>query len=126
FSASDFDDSQNHTLARLLLQGLDQDEMDAIDYVNEHAEDEIIDRLTLITKGMQIQEKNEEKLLEDLYRTIVNLRLIRTNLSLNQLRFMESDEATEDQKASIQSMILQNTIARGKLDLALAKLPLKR
>mgnify|MGYP000858704586 CR=1 FL=1 len=126
FSASDFDDSQNHTLARLLLQGLDQDEMDAIDYVNEHAEDEIIHRLTLITKGMKIQEKNEEKLLEDLYRTIVNLRLIRTNLSLNQLRFMESDEATEDQKASIQSMILQNTIARGKLDLALAKLPLKR
>ncbi len=126
FSASDFDDSQNHALARLLLQGLKQDEMDAIDYVKEHAEEEIIERMTLLTKGMPIEEKNEEKLLEDLYRTVVNLRLIRTNLLLNHLRFLESDEATEDEKTTIQSMILQNTVARGKLDLALAKLPLKR
>jgi len=126
FSPGDFDDSQNHALARLLLQGLMQDEMDVLDYVHEHVEDEINDRLTLLTKGMPIEEKNEEKLLEDLYRTIVNLRLIRTNLSLSQLRFMEDEEATDNEKSSIQTMILRNTVARGKLDLALAKIPLKR
>lgn len=126
FSSTDFDDSQNNTLARLLLQGLTQDEMDVIDYIHDHVEDEIGERLTLLTKGMQIEEKNEEKLLEDLYRTIVNLRLIRINLALNQLRFMEDEESTDDEKKSIQSMILQYTVARGKLDLALAKLHLKR
>ncbi len=126
FSTGDFDDPINHTLAQFLFQSVKQDEMDPIDYIQEHVDDEIDERFTLLTKGMPLEERNEDRLLEDLYRTVVNLRLIRINLALNQLRFLEDEETTIDDKKSIQSIILQNTITRGKLDLALVKFPLKR
>jgi DNA primase len=126
FTASDFDDSQNHTLARLLLQGLRQDEMDVMDYIQENTAEELSERLTLLASGMPIEETNEEKIVEDLYRTVVNLRLIRTNLALNQLRFLEDEESTDEDKKNIQLMIMQNTIARGKIDHALVHTPQKR
>ncbi len=126
FSAGDFDDSINHTLAQFLFQAIKQDKKDPIDFIQEHVNAEIDERFTLLTEGMPLDEKNEEKLLEDLYRTVVNLRLIRVNLALNQIRFLEDEESTPEDKKSIQSMALQNTMTRGKLDLALAKFSLKR
>ncbi len=126
FSAGDFDDSINSILAQFLFQSVKQVEMDPLDYIEEHVNDEVDERFTLLTKGMPLEEKNEDRLLEDLYRTVVNLRLIRINLTLNQLRFLEDEESTDEDKKSIQSILLQNMMIRGKLDRALEKFPPKR
>ena len=125
-SAGDFEDSQNNELANLLLKGNRQDEMDTLVYIKEHASDDLIERLREVTTDYLVREKDEEKLMADLYRTLATLRLVRINQVLNQLRFLQDGEDSDPEDKALQSMILSNTMARGKLDQALARLPVKR
>jgi DNA primase len=126
FSAADFEDSQNHELAQLLIKGSRQDALDPLEYVNENASDELSDRLREVVEEIKFDEKDEERLLVDLYRTLTTLRLIHINQVLNELRYLEEEENKEQDDNALQSMILSNTVARGKLDQALAKFPVKR
>ena len=125
-SANDFEDSQNIELAKLMLKSMRQDEFEPLDYVKEHADDELVERLRELTDDIKIEEKDEERLLSDLYRTFIALRQIRTNLILNQLRFLQEDPEAEKDVKSLLNMILSNTVIRGKLDQALARSTLKR
>jgi len=125
-AANDFEDSQNNELAQLLLKSMRQDELDTLDYVKEHAGDELVERLRELTDDFRIEEKDEDKLLNDLYRTFITLRQIRNNQVLNQLRFLQEDPDTEKDDKALWNMILTNTVARGKLDQALARSPAKR
>lgn len=126
FTANDFEDSQNNELAQLLLKSMRQDELDTLDYVKEHADDELVERLRELTDDFKFEEKDEEKLLNDLYRTFITLRQIRNNQVLNQLRFLQEDPELEKDDKALLNMILSSTVARGKLDQALARSPLKR
>ena len=119
-SVSDFVDSENQSLAQLFLGAINQDELDPMEFMHEQVGEELSDRLNLLTKSTLVEEKNEEKLLEDLYRTLINLRLVQSNLILNQLRFLQDEETTSEELKEIQGMILRNTILRGKLDQARA------
>lgn len=125
-SENDFEDAQNQELTKLLLKGLRQDELDALDYMKEHAAEELLERLRELTDGISISEKDEEKLLSDLYRTLVTLRLLRINQVLNQLRYLQDDPESNNDDKSLLNMILSNTVIRGKLDQALARQPSKR
>ncbi len=120
FSAADLEDSENQLLAQLFLQSLNQDEMDALHYIDEHVQEELTARLDQVKNGIPDSEKNDEKILEDLHRTVVNLRLIRCNQGLNQLRYFQSEESGTEDLQDIQKLVLQHTALRGKLDRALA------
>ncbi len=126
FSANDFEDAQNNELAQLLLKGLRQDELDVLEFIKEHTNEELGDRLHELTDTIRIDEKTEERLIADLYLTLTNLRLVRINQILNQLRYLQDDPESEKDDKALLNMILSNTVLRGKLDHALARPPVKR
>ncbi|KAF0110907.1 MAG: DNA primase [Chloroflexi bacterium] len=122
FTVADFDSSEFQIIAGLLIDGLAQDDMDPLSYIRKLLPDPLSDRFDQLSLTAAKTEKNNEKLLEDLVRTVINLRLIRINTTLNQLRFVQEDLETSDlDKNNLRSETLKYTIARGKLDQALAK-----
>jgi DNA primase len=125
-TANDFEDAQNHELAQLLLKSVRQDELDSLDFIHEHTNEELDERLHELLETVRIEEKDEERLLADLYRTLTTLRLVRINQVLNQLRFLQDDPESEKDDKALLNMILTNTALRGRLDHALARQPLKR
>ncbi|PKN99649.1 MAG: DNA primase [Chloroflexi bacterium HGW-Chloroflexi-4] len=119
---TDFDSSDHQIIADALFKGLAQDEQETIHFVQECIPGSLSERLTQLSGPGMITEKNEDKLFEDLVRSLINLRLIRINALLNQIRFIQSDEeSAELDKTDLHSLTLKYTIARGKLDMALAK-----
>ncbi len=122
FEVKDLDSSEHQIIADWLFKGLGQDEMDPVVFVRENLPDALADRFTQLSNPISIASTNDEKLFEDLFRTLINLRLIRINNSLNQFRFIEADEETsEANKNDLHSLTLQYTIARGKLERAVAR-----
>jgi len=126
FTDADFEDSQNNELAKLLLKGSRQDEFDILDFIKKNASDELTERLREVTVDILIDERDPERLISELYRTLISLRLIRINQALNQLRFLQEDEQTDLTDQALQSMVMENMLTRGKLDQALNRLPNKR
>ncbi len=122
FGVGDFDSSDHQMIADCLFKSLAQDEVEITLCLKNNLPETLIERLEQLSDPKQITEKNEERLFEDLVRTVINLRLIRINNTLNQIRFIQSDaESQELDKTDLHSLTLQYTIARGKLDQALAK-----
>lgn len=122
FTVSDFDSSDHQMIVEGLFKALEQDDMDTLGHIRENLPESLADRFTQLCSATFVEEKNEEKLFEDLVRTLINLRLIRINTTLNQIRFMQTDEEdVELDKTDLHSLTLHYTIARGKLDQALAK-----
>jgi DNA primase len=120
-SAADFEDAQNNELVRCLMKGMKQDSLDVLDYLKENAGDDFEERLLELIAENSIKTTVNEVILSDLYRTLISLRLIRINQVISQLRYLQEEENADRDDQVLQSMILNNTIARGKLDLALAK-----
>jgi len=120
-SGADFEDAQNNELAKCLMKGMKQDALDALDFVKENTAADFEERLTELLADNTIKITQNEMILSDLYRTLISLRLIRINQVISQLRYLqEAENANQDDK-TLQAMILNNTLARGKLDLALAR-----
>jgi DNA primase len=119
---TDFDSSDHQIIAEALFKGLAQDEHETLHFVQENIPESLTEQLSQLSGLGMITEKNEDKLFEDLVRSLINLRLIRINTLFNQIRFIQSDEeSAELDKADLHSLTLKYTIARGKLDMALAK-----
>jgi hypothetical protein len=116
---TDFEDTRNRSMAELFFQAVNQDQQDEVEYLLEHTGIELEDTLKEILDGRPEPGKSDEKLLEDLYRTLIQLRLVHVNQTLSQLRFMQEDASPED-LAALLPLIIKNTQARGKLDRAAA------
>jgi len=122
-SVDDFENVDHQQIVKLLLLGLAQDEMDPFEYLQANLTPALLERFTVLTAKKSIeQEKNEGKILEDLIRTIMNLRLLRVKEALNQIRFMQQEEPeTQEEHFAWQKMTLQYTLLRGKLDQAIGR-----
>lgn len=111
-------------LARLIMQSLEQDRQEPQAYLTEHIPEE----LTLLVDELQndpmLENKNAQKLQEDLIRTLMKLRLVRVNDGLQQMRFLmeEIQEAGETGINPYQDNMLHYTLMRSRLDLALGRL----
>jgi DNA primase len=122
FSSNDFDSVENQLISRLLLEGLDQDAQDTLPYVKERLPVELEERFQSLIKADTLEKKLGEKVHQDLVRAVINLRLIRINATLSQLRFLQEDpELPEEEKTELGKQMLQLTLARGKLDKASLK-----
>ncbi|MEN6572558.1 MAG: DNA primase [Anaerolineaceae bacterium] len=123
FSVSDFDNSDHVMIASLAFEGLAQDTQDPAEYIKSELPETLAERYQQLShQEIPVSRIPEERLIDDLVRTVIHLRQIRTREALNQLRFMEeeTDPAGEERKA-IQEQILQLTLLRGKLDQAMVK-----
>ena len=122
-SAGDFEFAEHQLLATLVMDALAQDEMDVPAFLNQKLPDELEEQFTKLTTQKHFEkEKNEDKILDDLVRSIMNLRLIRVNEALNQLRYLQTEDAENSQeKQNWLTKTMEFTLLRGKLDQALAR-----
>jgi DNA primase len=121
-SLNDFDSSDHQIIVDALLKGLSQDEHETLHFVQQNVPDSLTERLTQLCAPGMISGNNEEKLFEDLVRTLVNLRHIRVASSLNQIKFILDDpEVAETGKNDLHKEVIKYTIAISKLERALAK-----
>ena len=98
-----------------------QDALDVLEYLKDNAANAFAERLTELIADNNLKINQNEMILSDMYRTLISLRLIRINQVISQLRYLQEEENTDRDDQVLQSMILNNTLARGKLDLALAR-----
>lgn len=125
-SADDFESSDHQLIAGLTLKALAQDEMEIQAYIQKNLPDALEERFQQLLRLENLdngsKDQNEDRLIEDLVRTVINLRLQRVKANLNQLRFLQEEkESSAEGQKMFQEEMLQLTLMRGKLDQALGK-----
>ncbi len=121
-AVDDFENADHQLVTRLLIQGLAQDEVETLQHIRLNLPESLQESLTrLSTPESVVEDKNHNKVLEDLIRSVMNLRLLRVNEMLNQLRFLQQDEENTEEIQNLQKMTMEYTMLRGKLDRALGK-----
>lgn len=124
FSVDDFEQTDHRELARLIEQAINQDQMDALNFISSQVSGDLSSLLQELSLALPAGEPNPAKRLEDLIRTMILLRQLRINQGINQLRFMQ-EEAARDQADTqlnpFHEMIRQYTQARARLDQALVR-----
>jgi len=121
-TVDDFENADHQLVTRLLIQGLAQDAVETMQYIKLNLPESLQDSLTRLSiPESDVEEKNHNKVLEDLIRSVMNLRLLRVNEMLNQMRFLQQDEENTEEIQNLQKMTMEYTMLRGKLDRALGK-----
>ncbi len=119
----DFERGDFQTLSRLLLQGVEQDQMEAHHYVREHAPESLAETLEEMFRPLPFGEPTAEECLEDLARSLLSLRLVRINSAIDQIQLMQRDleEQGDDSLRTYYAIVVQYHRTRQLLDSALQK-----
>ena len=124
----DFGYTDHQMLLDLIRQSLEQDKVDHYQYVMDHLPEAFQELTGELLKQTEKLDPVEERLLEELQRSIIKLRRLGLNESLTQLRFMleESQQQGDLRATSYQEQVLQHTRLLRDLDYAGRKLSLRR
>ena len=124
----DFGYTDHQVLLGIVRQSLEQDKIDHHQFVVEHLPKTHQELAVELLRHTEKLDPVDERLLEELQRSIIKLRRSGLNDSLNQLRFMlEESQLQGDLKAtSYQEQVLQHTKLLRDLDQAGRKLSLRR
>jgi DNA primase len=122
FNPSDLDQSEHQLLARLIQQALAQDGQDWHQYILENMPDMLQGYVDQLKAPMQFSEPTSEQLIEDLIRTVLVLRLVRVNASIDQMRSMQEDlqEQGEQNLRLYHQIMVQYTQTLARLNRAFA------
>jgi DNA primase len=121
-SVDDFDSVAHQQITALLIQALAQDEVETLQHIEANLDEGLREGFKKLAHPKNTNdEKNHNKVLEDLIRSVMTIRSLRVKEMLNQLRYMQQDEENNEELANIQKMSIQYTLLRGKLDRALGK-----
>jgi hypothetical protein len=130
-SVDDFESTQYRGFADLLLKALDQEGEDVNSYLDVHLPLELQEvKASLVQPAAKPGKKDifhDQKVFEDLVRTVIHLRLYRIKQEIDQLRYMQEENQQEvpDGLNLYQDIIHQYYQTRNRLDKALAK-PVKK
>ncbi len=127
-SADDFGYTENKILFHLVKDSLEQDALDADEYIREYVTDSLSDFFHQLLVENETLGSLDERLLEEALRGVIKLRRLVLNDSLNQLRFFQ-EEAQEQGNAddnAYQQSVLQHTVMLRALDKAQQKLSRRR
>jgi DNA primase len=121
-TSSDFEHSDLQEMFRLSLEALEQNSIEPLDYALHNLPMPLIDRAYELLVHSQELDPNQERVFEDLMRTILMLRRRKLQQSNEQMRFLQENAQEEgDLKASeYQPVVLQNMQSLQRLDKALA------
>ena len=108
-SSDDFGYTEHETLFRLVKASLEQDALDAHDYILANAPDSLADLLSRLLSEAEEIGSIDERLLEEALRGVIKLRRLVLNDSLNQLRFFQ-EEAQE--KGNLDDKSYQETVMK--------------
>jgi DNA primase len=123
----DFGYTDHQLLLRLVRQSLEQDDVEALDYVAAN----LPESLTSLWEELRSRVKLDpldERLLEELQRNVMMLRRISLSASLTQLRFLQEEAQQEGdlRAASYAQLVLQHTHFLRDLDQAARRLSVRR
>jgi DNA primase len=127
FSVDDFSNTHYRTLAESLLHALDQQEKDVEAYLDEHIPPELGEVIESFKEKETSSPKkdvfHDQKVFEDLVRTMIQLRKKKITQEIDQLRFLqeENQQSNPDALNMYQDMILKYYQSRNRLDRALSK-----
>ena len=122
-SPDDFQSADHQVVLQLIEDSLEQDHAEPLDFVMNSLSlplMELVDRMLLSTEKI---DPNEERVLEDLVRTLLELRQRRLRQEMDHVRFMmEEAQQTGDSRASdYHQTILHYILTRQRLDQALGR-----
>lgn len=121
-SSDDFQHSDHQEMFRLSLEGLNQDLVEPSSYALQSLPFLLIDRADELLKTSKELDPNEERVFEDLLRSILLLRRRHLRQNNEQMRYLQETAQEEgDLKASeYAKVMIQNTQTLQRLDKALA------
>ncbi len=127
-SADDFGYTENQSLFRTIAASLEQDALDAHDFVLANCSDALSELLKRLLDSTQELSPVIERLLEEVLRGVIKLRRLGLSNGLNQLRFFQEDaqqrgEAPGDE---YQKLVMQHARMLRALDEAQRRLSLRR
>ena len=122
-SPDDFQSADHQVVLQLIEDSLEQDHAEPLDFVMNSLSlplMELVDRMLLSTEKI---DPNEERVLEDLVRTLLELRQRRLRQEIDHVRFlMEEAQQIGDSRASdYHQTILHYILTRQRLDQALGR-----
>lgn len=91
FSVQDFEHADYQALAGVILQSIDQDDLEANQYIQEKLPEDLHDVVLELLAPFPQGEPSAERLIEDLIQTVMRLRQVRTRAHVDQLIFMQQD-----------------------------------
>ena len=121
---SDFEQADLQILVRYLIQSLEQGQLEPEDYLDQNVPEDLNTVFTTLkTESREITTQLEQKLQEDLIRSVMKLRLVKVNEGMQQMRFLleEMQEQNETGINPYQDLILNYTLLRGRLDQAIGR-----
>jgi DNA primase len=124
FSPEDFEQADFQTLARLLQEALGQDGEEPQTYLQTHLPEDLEETAAALTAPITPNEPADDRMMEDLTRSLLKLRLVRISEGLQQLRFLQEEMQQESGAAGLnpyQEIIMQYAQTRSRLDQALGK-----
>ena len=116
-TAEDFGYTDHEMFFRLVRQSLEQDASDPEHYLAEHLPDTLTSLVYSLTEQSTELGSVDDRLLEDLFRSIINLRRRVEDENIGQLRFL-LEEAQDDMRLAYMDMVAQHSLARSLLDQA--------
>lgn len=90
-STQDFERADHQEMIALIINALEQDELDASQYIQEALPETLQDLVNELLEPFPKGEPTPEKLVEDLFRSVMHLRYARTHKHLDQLIYMQKD-----------------------------------
>lgn len=120
-SEQDFQYADHQAVARVILAGMEQDQLDEFHYVIKNTPDDLLELLNVLMAPFPPPEPQADQLVEDLNRTFCHLRLMRVEEMMEQIRFLQMDvqEQSEQGLNPYVQMFSQYTQIRAALHKAL-------
>lgn len=119
----DFVQTEHKEVLNLVTLALEQDSLEPNRYLQENVPEDLVGQVqSLLALPLKVK-LTEDRAIDDLVRTLINLRRQRINEGISQLRYLQ-EEAQQADTAGLNpysEMILEYTRSRGKLDVALRK-----
>lgn len=121
---TDFEQSDYQILSRLIIQSLEQDRVEPMEYLLNNIPEELTALVEEMRNDSRFEKTTPQKLQEDLVRSLMKLRLVRVNDGLQQMRFLmeEMQDAGETGLNPYQDNMMHYTLMRARLDLALGRM----
>jgi len=124
--AQDFEHTDHQLLARKVIDSLEQDELDAHQYILRDLPESLQVLAQTLLEPMPLGEPTSDQLIEDLLNAVIHLREARISESINQLRYLQEElqEQGEMSRGPYHEMVIQYTQTLARLNRALSG-PLK-
>ena len=121
FSPADFEAADHQVMSRLLVQSLEQDELEAAQYLQENLPESLEELFREYLAPIEKGEPGQQESLETVFRALLRLRKERVNENLEQMRAftLEMQNEKDPLSSSYNELTMQYTSALNKITRAL-------